>query len=584
MIPRPKPTEVDAALIRSLFGQGTLSMATQAVIGVVFAYILWPSARPGTMLAWLALQWLLVAVRSSHIWLFNRRRPSAEEVSRWAAESVGLSLLFGLVWGSTCFLFLDPTTPLSLIVIVMLMIGLTAGAAVMLGSYLPSFFAFASPCMLGLIAALLWHGDRLSNVVAGLAAVSFVMTSASCLHFHRTLRSSLQLGLDLKHREAALDAAREAAERANAAKTRFLAAASHDLRQPIQALWLFFGTLSARVRNAETGPLLDQIEDSIGATDSILNSLLDISKLDAGVVQPSLRSVALGPLLARLSTEFQPLAKERGNRLRIRSSRANVRSDAGMLERILRNLITNALRYTENGRVLVGVRPRGNRLRIEVHDTGPGIPADQFENIFLEFHQLGNPERDRHQGLGLGLAIVKRMADLMGQSVTVRSTVGRGSCFALNVPVSSELPEFAESVGSRQPGSELRGRRVFALDDDAAVLDSMRLLLEAWGCDVTTARSADEALARIRAAERKPEFLIVDYRLPGHASGLVTAAQISEAVGEDLPTIIVTGDTAPDRLREAQESGYLLLHKPVQPARLRTTLRQLANKRELPSG
>jgi len=373
---------------------------------------------------------------------------------------------------------------------------------------------------------------------------------------------------DLKRREEAL-------EQANAAKTRFLATASHDLRQPIHALGLFFATLAEQVGNVETTPLLKQIEDSIDTIDAMLNALLDISKLDAGVVHPKVGPVAVAGLFQRLETEYRPIARETGNALRMRPCQAVVQSDAAMLERMLRNLISNALRYTKNGRVLVAARRRGAGLRFEVHDTGPGIPADKLDDIFQEFYQLGNPERDRRQGLGLGLAIVKRVAALLGHDITARSRLGHGSCFAITAPLSQELPSSLPFAAMAAPGLELWNHRVLVLDDDHAILAAMEGLLKRWGCKVSTATSLEEAREKIAANALPPELLIVDYRLPGQASGLDAASALQEALGRRVPVLVITGDTAPDRLREAQASGYPLLHKPVQPAKLRSIMRHL---------
>ena len=408
---------------------------------------------------------------------------------------------------------------------------------------------------------------------------------------------------ELKHREDALDAARQEAEQANAAKTRFLATASHDLRQPIHALGLFFANLVDRVRDTETDPLIKQIEDSIRAIDSMLNALLDISKLDAGVVHPNIGPVVVAELFKRLETEYQShginrfgamLERRRfkrlepdhqspaqtGNALRMRPSRAIVRSDPTMLERILRNLISNALRYTRNGRVLVGARCRGDKLRIEVYDTGLGIPEDQLENIFLEFHQLGNSERDRHQGLGLGLAIVKRLAALLGHKIVVRSCLGRGSCFAITMPLFQDSSCHSPSLTTTTSTKALRGHRVLVLDDDRAVLAAMEGLLERWGCAVIKASSLEEAQQQLKAHIPPPELLIVDYRLQGQFSGLEAVAILQEVLRRYVPALVITGDTAPDRLREAEASGYPLLHKPVQPAKLRSALHHLLHLRE----
>lgn len=404
---------------------------------------------------------------------------------------------------------------------------------------------------------------------------------------------------ELKHREAALNAARQEAEWANAAKTRFLATASHDLRQPVHALGLFFANLADRVRDAETAPLIKQIEDSIEAIDSMLNALLDISKLDAGVVHPHVGPVVMADLFKRLATEYQShginpfgillerrlfkrretehssTAGETANTLRICPSRVIVQSDPTMLERILRNLISNALRYTRNGHVLVGVRRRGDKLRIEVHDTGPGIPTDQLDDIFLEFHQLGNPERDRHQGLGLGLAIVKRLAALLGHQITVRSRLGRGSCFSVTLPIVRHSASCSPLSPATIPGKELQGRRILVLDDDGAVLEAMDGLLRRWGCIVIKAASLEEAQEKLEICSLPPELLVVDFRLHGDLSGLGVAAILRKKLRCYVPTLIITGDTDPDHLREAEASGYPLLHKPVQPAKLRSVVRHL---------
>jgi len=232
---------------------------------------------------------------------------------------------------------------------------------------------------------------------------------------------------------------------------------------------------------------------------------------------------------------------------------------------------------------VVGARRCGRSIRIEVYDNGPGIPADALEDIFLEFHQLGNPERDRRKGLGLGLAIVKRLADLLGHGIEVRSTVGRGSRFSVTLPWSATPQRTAtHSAAVAAVGADLHGKRVLVLDDDVAVLDAMSSLLERWGCDVITTTTPEEAEAGIASDSGPPDMLIVDYRLRRHASGIETIARLQELAGNRIPALVITGDTAPDRLREAQESGYPLLHKPVKPAQLRAVMRQLLLRKQSP--
>jgi len=377
----------------------------------------------------------------------------------------------------------------------------------------------------------------------------------------------------LKTRQHQLDRARVEAEQANAAKTRFLAAASHDLRQPIHALGLLHEALVERLGERGPASLLERIGAAIEAVNSMLGALLDISKLDAGVVEPRIQAVDLGALLARLDDEFQAVAAEGGNQLRVRASRQWLRSDALMLERILRNLIGNALRYTRGGRVLVGARRCGDSLRIEVHDSGPGIPAERREEIFLEFHQLGNPQRDRRQGLGLGLAIARRLAALLDHSLELRSTLGRGSVFSVVAPRCVVASGDVVAAKQQRPGDFLRGHRALVIDDDFDIRTAMRELLQGWGMQVSIA--ADAAEAGAQAAAAAPDVLVVDYRLAAGADGIAVIAELRRQLGAPTPALLLTGDTAPERLQQARDSGLPLLHKPLRPASLRIALRQL---------
>jgi signal transduction histidine kinase/CheY-like chemotaxis protein len=372
-----------------------------------------------------------------------------------------------------------------------------------------------------------------------------------------------------------------AIEKANAAKTRFLAAASHDLRQPIHALGLFFAELSDRIYSTDTALLIGQIDDSIAAVNSMLNSLLDISKLDAGVVKPCFEPTPLGELFARLCAEFQPIALENRNELYIRPTKFIVNTDPAMLERMLRNLISNALRYTEKGRILVAARRRGKQLEIQVRDNGPGIPEDQLEEIFVEFYQLQNPARDRRQGLGLGLAIVKLLGQLLHYEVKVTSRQFQGSCFSITLPIGHEIVETKAMSIAEKPtliSNILAGRHVLVLEDDIAVLDGMRGLLIRWGCHVITAGTPEEAATKLAGNEQPVDLLLIDYRLSDNVSGIEAARQLQIRLGYSVAVLILTGDTEPDRLREADASGYPLLHKPVQPAKLRSSMQYLLSK------
>jgi len=395
---------------------------------------------------------------------------------------------------------------------------------------------------------------------------------------------------ELKVHERELHRALGDAEQANRAKTRFLAAASHDLRQPIHALGLYFESLSQRAEAATLQPLIMRIDDAIGSVDSMLGALLDVSKLDAGVIEPNITQVDLATLLERLASELQPMARAKGNQLRIRSRRLRVQSDEVMLERVLRNLITNALRYTDDGRVLVGMRCHGDWVNIEVHDTGVGIPEAQQEEVFLEFRQLENPGHDRRHGLGLGLglAIVKRIVDLLDHKIDLHSIPGRGSSFILRARRSpSPIPIPSKGIPTealrQKIDNGLKERGVLLLDDDATIVEAMCQLFDDWGLRVIAAETIEQARGKLEQAlvtGSPPELLLVDYRLRGEENGLqaidLLRADMNRAGFDNhVPAALITGDTGPERLRQAQDSGHALLHKPVRPAALRSVLRQL---------
>ena len=374
-------------------------------------------------------------------------------------------------------------------------------------------------------------------------------------------------------REEAL-AARDRAERADMAKTKFLAAASHDLRQPLQSLFFFAHALSDKLNGHPASPLLASMSESLGGLRTLLDSLLDVSKLDAGVVRPSVTEFALGPLLERLAGEYAPRAAEAGIALRLVPTSRWTRSDPALLERILRNLIENAIRYTERGCILIGCRQTGPDLRIDVLDTGIGIPAEQQEEIFKEFTQLANPERDRRKGLGLGLAIVKRLAGLLDHTVTLRSRSGRGSCFSLRIP--SVAARSAPKTSRPAPRPSAGKGLVVVVEDDAIILLSVRAILEEWGYEVVAAMSADEAIDTLTKLGQRPDVILADYRLREGRTGLQAIRDIFGVCGVRVPAVVLTGDTDPARIAEVQQSGYRLLHKPVSPTLLRDVLSSAA--------
>lgn len=373
--------------------------------------------------------------------------------------------------------------------------------------------------------------------------------------------------------EDALRTSKAEADRANIAKSKFLAAASHDLRQPVQAMMLFQSALESKLDGHPASRLLKSLGEAMGGLRMLLDSLLDVSKLDAGLIVPTPVDLPVGPLLERLGAEYQPRAAAKGLRLRVVRSGATVRSDPALLERILRNLIENALRYTERGGVLIGCRRQDSHLHIDVIDTGIGIASETHEEIFEEFFQIGNPERDRNKGLGLGLAVVRRLGRLLGHRIELRSVPGRGSAFRVELPAVTQ-----RSSASGQPNSvsavESHRGLILVIDDEALVRMGLQAMLEGWGYRVLTAGSVEDAVGHIESGEW-PAAILADYRLRGGETGLDAISAVCERLNMPVPATVITGDTAPERLVEVRAGGHALLHKPVAAYELRNAVAEM---------
>jgi PAS domain S-box-containing protein len=387
----------------------------------------------------------------------------------------------------------------------------------------------------------------------------------------RAFITNLDITARVRARDA-LVAAKSEAERADQAKSKFLAAASHDLRQPVQALILYLSMIGRQVRDLpKATETVKRMQAALDGLSNLLTAILDISRLDAGVIATRIESVDLGAMLARLSNEYAAKAAQHRLKFRVAARKLSVLADETLLERALRNLIENALRYTPQGGVLVGARRRDGLVRIDVVDTGVGVAPERKADIFMEFVQLGNPGRDMDKGLGLGLAIVARLARLMNATVELSSTPGLGSRFSL------ALPEAAAPEAKRAtPETSAPGRgRVLIVEDNAIVRDGLEAMLRDWGYETVAAATGEEALA-LADAHGAFSVHMLDYSLGSGMNGLETACALARRAGADVPTVILTGDTAKERIAEIGASDAEMLHKPVTSEFLRAALARLA--------
>jgi two-component system, sensor histidine kinase len=567
--PAQRALLVAAELVRIQYRGMPTAFISHGLVSVIMCVTLRDSVPIGTLAAWLGAVYVWVLLRFLQWHTFRRVQPAATEISKWRRHAWFGSGLNGVIYGIGGIILFVPGSLMSQFLLLIVQIGMASGAIWASASSLPSFLLYFYPSMLLSTIPYFAAGDT-THVTVG---VMMLMFMAASTHFAIGISRSIRHAVELRFEN--FDLINELRE-TSAAKSRFLASASHDLRQPLHALGFFVDALPEHT--APQGmPVVDNIRRSLAAMEDLFNALLDVSRLDAGVVETHMATVPVAPLLERVRFEFEPQARQKGLSLTLIQTKALVRSDPALLERIVRNFVSNAVRYTDRGRVVVGCRRSGAHVRIDVLDSGRGIPADQHRQIFQEFCQLDNPERDRRNGLGLGLAIVDRVAQLLDHAIELRSTVGKGSRFSVAVPLGRavDLVAVAADPIPVPLEADVMGTLILLIDDELTVREGMQEQMRRWRCEVISAGSGDEIIARSADLGRLPDLIVSDYRLRGDENGIRLVARLREEFNADIPALIVTGDTGPERLREAQASGLHILHKPLNPARLRALIASL---------
>jgi signal transduction histidine kinase/CheY-like chemotaxis protein len=588
---RHESDEVDAQVrlqqVRLLYSQLPTSTGGTMVGALLLAVVMWDIAPSNAIVGWFAC---MAANQGWRYWLYLRwRRTGIElaDIDRAANYWALGSLLSGCLWGLATLLFFIPDSPVYQAFLFVLIFAVTSAAVLLIGVHLPSFYVFVLPALVPIVVRNVVEGEPAHLTLAFIVGVATIALLTFGRNYNRVLVASLRnrfeneaLARKLATQNIELERAKEVAERArneaeiaNRSKTQFFAAAGHDLRQPLHAMGLFAAALTEKVRDPEVLHVVNSINASVDALEGLFNELLDISKIDSGVLKANPTHFELGAMLDRLRMDFEPEAFERGLSLRIAPTTAYLFSDPVLVERILRNLVSNAIRYTKTGGVLVGARRRGREVSLEVWDTGIGIPADQQSRVFEEFYQLANPERNSRKGLGLGLSIVKRLVNLLGASVELRSVQGRGSVFKVRLPLGVRpAPDPARRKKTTAAPGDLSGRVIVVVEDEAAVLEGMRVLLEGWGAEVVAGASIPETMAGVEPLARAPDLIVADYGLREGNVGTQAIAALRERFKSQIPAIIVSGSTTPAHVDEAKAIDAHLLLKPVMPAKLRTLI------------
>jgi len=519
------------------------------------------------------------------------KRTVAGYAERYADCMIVLVAVLGSLWGIGALYYLSlnafPST-LDVLSVIAVMTGVTTAATGLFSCSRRVVVTFLLTLALPIWGYFLWNnhpvGAPLRWGIPLYLGMLMIFAHQSALATERAINLRFEnqdLLLRLQQETTRASTARNEAEKANREKSVTLASASHDLRQPLHALSLFLIALGRTDLTDKQRVLLDHIEASSSAAQEMLHTLLDYSKLDSGSIRPKPRDFPMQALLYKLERVFAPDAEAQNLVYRSRDTTLWAYADPNLVEQILRNLISNAIRYTARGGLLVVCRRRQGKLVCEVWDTGIGIPELLHREIFREFCQLNNPEQDRRKGVGLGLAIVTRLAQTMDVPIGLSSRLGRGSVFRLTLPLGMASAQEAPVLPQQSRTSEsLAGLRVLVIDDDENVLKGMAALLEAWNCLCRTTDSGSGAVDFV-AGDFKPDLIVADYRLRRKLTGIEVIRQVREAVGKSVPAIIITGETDPDRFREIEGSGIDVLHKPVDEIVFRSTIARVLARNDL---
>ena len=554
------------------------------IAGVAIVLWLFHDAAPiGLWLPWLAAFTLVWLLRLVMLRGYRRALPSGDmDWRRWHRVWVSATLASGALWGITGWLYYGLGNSLEKTGLVIVIYSYCIAAVPVLANHRGVFVAFVALSFVPTLARIALVGGNDGYALAGELAFIVSLTMLLVRSYGQALRrvTDLKLRADdllaqLEAEKRASDAARQAAEVANRAKTQFFAAASHDLRQPLHAMGLFAEALRQRTHEPDVARLVNSINESVDALEGLFSELLDITRIDSGGFTPQAAAFRLDELFRRLRLHFEPSAFEKGLALRMRGGAHVAHADPLLVERIVRNLVANAIRYTEDGGVLVGCRRRGERLLLQVWDTGVGIAAEDRSRIFEEFYQVRGRHAvtaDQRKGLGLGLAIVARLANLMQAPLTLNSQPGRGTVFTLELPVGSgaEHIQAARPIQRASSAPTLAGRTLMVVEDDPAVREGLEVLLTSWGARVIAYPSATALRCAYELASVPTvDLVITDYRLESGSTGVDVVAWLRARHGPGLPAVIVTGSTSPALEIDAQQQGFHLLTKPVLPNKLR---------------
>jgi len=556
-----------------------ISSVVAVLLGVMMVgWVFYKVINPLTLYGWLIAALLITALRLWSCFWIRKHLDQPEMFPLIEKLFIASAAAAGLTWGIGSILFAMPTDMVYWVFLAFVVGGYASGSVFTTSASLPAFAAYFFPAILP-ITGWFFLQDEPRSLLMGILLLIFIAVAwQAARSANRMLLDKYTLfaekealfdALELRNQE--LKQAKESADSANAAKTRFLAAASHDMRQPMQAMRLYIDVFAERLEKDGNREIIGKLQTVHADLSRLLERCLDISRLDAGVIYPRPEQFNLNKLLHQLHEQYLPLANAAGLsfQMHLPARAALVYSDPSFVKDILANLLSNAIRYTNQGGILLAAKQSGTAMRLEIWDNGQGIEKSKQEVIFQEFVQLNKSEHGDNQGVGLGLAIASRMCHLLGGRMRVRSKPGRGSVFFFGVPLELNPEQVEESHEVRQEFVSLAGMLVFVIDDEAQIRESLGMMLKQWQCNVTICSGEQEALEAMQRMRRAPDVIITDFRLANEKTGVEAIQQLQKKAGKKIPALLLTGDTDPARVKEALDAGFPLLNKPVEAKRLR---------------
>jgi signal transduction histidine kinase len=565
--------KVDVEQIKILHDSMPALFAINIVIGAALAYSFWDIVVHTSILICLTSLVVMVLVRGI-FYLRDQNNFDPNNLPSYRISLIAGSAGAGIIWGMIGILFFPADEQTYQFFLLLSLLAMTGGSAFTLSIYLPSYFAYVPMTLLPIIVQFLIIGGKF-NITLGIGASAFLMIlTVFNLKVNRNFKTSLALRFENLELIEQLQLQKEESEKANNAKSKFLAAASHDLRQPLYALSLFTSVLEETIQDSKGIKVVGQINASVNSLTNLFDKLLDISQLDAGVIRVNKQDFSLRKMFNTLMQSFNPLAIQKGLTIEWPQDYLEVHSEPELLEQTLRNYLSNAIKYTPQGVIKVSCDDNDGLITITVSDTGIGISEQTLDNIYEEFYQVDNIEREREKGLGLGLSIVQRTAKLLGHDIAVSSIPGEGSAFSISVEQAKTV------IVESQPAANIPSLEqynssalVLVIDNEADIREGLNNVLQLWGYQVITAASLDDARKQLTSKNKQPDIIISDYRLKEGKTGVHAIKALHETYDKPIPALIITGDIAVGPLLDMDKSDFQVLFKPVAPMKLRAFLR-----------